>query len=63
MTQKELLYVEDAVDHENVIIDILNNMLECISDNELITFSKKELKKHINYKEKLLNYIKEESCE
>ena len=27
MTQKELLYVEDAIEHEKSIIDIINNTI------------------------------------
>ncbi len=63
MTQKELLYVEDAIGHEKNTIDICNYIIESLQDEELSTFMKKELKKHENVKEKLLNLLEECSNE
>ena len=33
MTQKELLYVEDAIGHEKNIISICNETLNCLEDS------------------------------
>ena len=61
MTQKELLYLEDAIKHEENIIDILVFMIENGSDKSIISFSEKELKKHENMFEKL-NCLMEEKA-
>ena len=49
MTQKELLYLEDAYNHEKYIIDIYNNLeMEVVED-----FMTKELKRHELMKNKI----------
>jgi hypothetical protein len=49
MTQKELLYLEDAYNHEKNIIDIYNNLeMEVVED-----FISKELKRHELMKNKI----------
>ena len=63
MTQKELLYVEDAVEHEKNTIDICNYIIETVDDNDLADFMKKELKKHESIKEKLIAKLEECSNE
>ena len=55
MTQKELLYVEDAIGHECNIISIIKDTINNIKDKELISFMEKELKSHETLKKKLLN--------
>ena len=57
MTQKELAYVEDAIGHETNIIDICNETLNMLEDENLMSFIRKEIKKHENMKEKLLNVL------
>ncbi len=59
MTQKELLYVEDAVGHEDSIIKILNQSLEFLSDDKLITFIEEEIEKHEDLKQGLLNLLED----
>ena len=59
MTQKELLYVEDAVGHETSIIDILNTSLDLIDDDKLITFIEEEIEKHNDLKQELLNLLED----
>ena len=51
MTQKELLYVEDAIGHETSIIEILNESLELLDDEKLITFIEEEIEKHNDLKQ------------
>lgn len=63
MTQKELLYVEDAVKHETSIIKILNESLEFLEDDKLITFIEEEINKHKDLKQGLLNLLEDETNE
>ena len=46
MTQKELLYFEDAISHEDIIIQIINDNLNNLSDNKIKSFMNGEIKKH-----------------
>lgn len=63
MTQKELLYLEDAYKHEDNIICMCNLTLEMLEDEELISFLEKEIKKHTSFKEKLLSFMEEKANE
>ena len=63
MTQKELLYVEDAIKHEKNIIDVCNFMIDSLEDEDLVTFTEKECKKHCNMLEKLESMLKEKANE
>ena len=63
MTQKELLYVEDAIGHEKVIIDVCNYMLEELQDDELVSFISDEIKKHEELKNELMNMLEAKSNE
>ena len=63
MTQKELLYFEDAIGHEVNTIDICNYIIETLDDENLVDFMKKELKKHKSIKERLMNELEESSNE
>ena len=57
MTQKELLYVEDAIGHEQNIVAILEDAINYLEDKSLVLFLKKEVKKHMMYKTKLINSL------
>ena len=61
MTQKELLYVEDAIGHEQNMIGIVNNIIKELSNEELITFLKEEVSIHEERKKKLLQLLEEKS--
>lgn len=61
MTQKELLYVEDAIGHEKNIIAICSEIVNNLEDEALITFLKNELKKHSTMKGKLMNLLEDEA--
>ena len=63
MTQKELLYVEDAVGHETSLISILEDTIDNLTSKDLVNFLKGELKKHESTKEKLMNKLEELSNE
>ena len=57
MTQKELSYVEDAVEHETNIIKILEDTKNNLTDENLITFITNAITTHSNLKEKLMNML------
>ena len=59
MTQKELLYVEDAIGHEQNIIAIVEDAINNLEDKNLVTFLKKEVKKHLALKTKLMNMLED----
>ncbi len=59
MTQKELLYVEDAIGHENNIIAIINENLNTLTDTALITFMSNELKTHQKMQKDLINLLED----
>ncbi len=63
MTQKELLYVEDAYNHEKTVISNIQDYINCLQDEELIDFMKKELKNHENIKKDILKLLEDESNE
>lgn len=59
MTQKELLYVEDAIGHETNIINICEDMINTLEDKNLVLFMEKQIKKHTNIKEKMMCKLEE----
>lgn len=63
MTQKELLYLEDAIGHETNIITILEETMNLLEDKELVSFIKQETKKHNSMKEKLLKVLEDKANE
>ena len=63
MTQKELLYLEDAVGHEKNIISICEETISYLEDDNLVDFMNKELKKHVSLEEKLISLLKEKANE
>ena len=61
MTQKELFYMEDAINHEKNIISIINESINLLNDKDLKTFLECEIEKHISTLQELLNRL-EECC-
>ena len=59
MTQKELLYVEDAINHERNIIGYLETSLESLEEQEAIDFFQEEVDKHIEREEKLTTLLED----
>ncbi len=57
MTQKELLYFEDAVGHEGNIIKIIEAGLQNLEDENLRAFMNNELTKHNEVKQRLMNLL------
>ena len=63
MTQKELLYIEDAIGHEQSIICIIDDAINNLNDEILISFMKDEQKKHTSTKNKLIKILEDKSDE
>ena len=63
MTQKELLYVEDAINHEINVNAYLNDASSCTSDEKLASFLNDEVIKHENICEELFKLLESESNE
>ena len=63
MTQKDLLYMEDAINHETNLINIFNYYLEIVEDSNLKSFIKNQIKKHDNLKTKVLKTMEDISNE
>ena len=63
MTQKELLYIEDAIGHETNIISICSEITQKLDDENMISFMENEVNVHEQMKEKLLNKLEEKSNE
>lgn len=63
MTQKELLYVEDAIGHEKCILSNLYDIKNCLSDEDLKDFIEKEIKKHKKIKDDFYKLLKEKANE
>ena len=57
MTQKELLYLEDAIGHEKNIITICEDTIKNLENQNLISFLQNELERHKTTKEKLMNML------
>ena len=57
MTQKELLYVEDAVGHEQNLIKILTETINLLQNTDLKNFLSGELKIHQDIKTELMNLL------
>ncbi len=55
MTQKELLYLEDAYEHECNIIEVCMETMNMLEDEDLVSFVEKEIKKHEKMKKELYN--------
>lgn len=60
MTQKELLYVEDAYRHEDNMIRLIDYFIDNLSSDEIISFMEKEKKKHSRVMDDLMNLL--EAC-
>lgn len=61
MTQKELLYVEDAIGHENCMLHYLNDMIQNLSDKALLTSINKQIKIHEGMLSKLKKLLEDEA--
>jgi hypothetical protein len=60
MTEKELLYVEDAIGHESNIISIIAETINNLENEELKDFMEEKLNQHTAFKIELIKAL--ESC-
>ena len=63
MTQKELSYVEDAVSHERILIQTLNDFVSKLEDDSLKDFINSEINIHTSTKNDLMNLLEVKSNE
>ena len=63
MTEKELLYFEDAIGHEKNIIKIIEESKKNIDDERLINFFINQEEIHKQIMSDLISYLKEMSNE
>lgn len=63
MTQKELLYYEDAIGHEKNIIKICEESIKNLEDEKLVSFMQEEITMHNNLLNNLINKLEGESNE
>ena len=59
MTEKELLYVEDAVKHESNIIQIVTDIINNLEDEELKEYMESKLNEHMAFKVELINALED----
>ena len=57
MTQKELLYVEDAIGHEKTIIEVLNDTIERLENEDLVNYINDEVSTHQEIMDDLTNLL------
>ena len=63
MTQKELLYLKDAYEHEDIIIRLCDEIINSLENEDLVSFMEKEVKKHNSMKEKIMSLMEETANE
>ncbi len=63
MTQKELLYVEDAIEHEKAMIAYLQDMKNKLQKESLVAFTAKEIKMHQEQEKDLTKLMEVQSNE
>ena len=60
MTQKELLYIEDAINHEKALATICAESASFLEDSTLIDYLRNESKKHEILEKKLYKRLEGE---
>ena len=63
MTQKELLYVEDAIGHEKTLLSVISETIKKLESEDLADFMDTELERHQKMYDKLLKLLEDEACE
>ncbi len=63
MTQKELLYVEDAINHEKNMVKILNDKINELEDNQLVDYINQEIKDHKKQQKELERLLEDTANE
>lgn len=60
MTDKELLYVEDAINHEIYMITTCKEVEDCLTDENLVKLVKKLGRKHESILSMFMDLLSEE---
>ena len=63
MTEKELLYFEDGVNHEKSIISICDDLSSKLDDEVLVSFMQSEIETHKSLMDKLVSLLEEKAHE
>lgn len=63
MTQKELLYVEDAVEHEKSILKLIDSFKNNTESSELLSFMDEQKKSHKDIYDNLMSLLRENAHE
>ena len=63
MTQKECLYVEDAIGHEQTIIKVIEETCNKLEEEELIEYMNNEIKTHQKMEKELKKELEVNSHE
>ena len=63
MTEKELLYFEDAIWHEKNLISICEESINMLEDGEVISFLESEKERHNVLLNKLMNVLEDKANE
>lgn len=63
MTEKELLYMEDAVSHQDIIISVCEDAVNNIEDEDIKSFISNEIEKHNSIKEGLISLLEAKANE
>ncbi len=61
MTQKELLYIEDTIEHESTIISVCEDMIDNLEDEGLVSFMEEQLDNHTSIKNNLITILEDKS--
>ena len=61
MSEKELLYLEDALGHEKILIELGEYAKKSFKDDKLILFMENELRIHKEYCHKLMKFLEGEA--
>lgn len=63
MTEKELLYFDDAINHEQYLESYIEFAISNLEDSNLIEFMKKELRNHEMIESKLFSVLEDNTNE
>ncbi len=63
MTEKELLYVEDAINHEIYMVQTIREVEDCLTDENLRKLVKKLKGKHENTLSMFMDLLEKEAKE
>lgn len=63
MTQKELSYMEDAIKHEQNLASIIEESINLLDDENLVSFMQKQMNNHKDMQKKLMMLLEEKADE